>query len=111
MSEFNRSPPCRHDGINRLTNEAIASDPAGGNGAVAYGLDPVGNRLTANSTVPRISTSISGYDADDLMSTETYDSNGNTTSIGGKTFAYDSENRMTSMNGGAVRIVYDAFRE
>ena len=68
-----------YDGINRLTNEAIASDPSGGNGAVAYGLDPVGNRLSASSTLPRISTSIAGYSADDLMSTENYDTNGNTT--------------------------------
>ena len=39
---------------------------------------------------------------------KTYDSNGNTLTTGGKTFAYDSENRLKSMNGGAVSIVYDS---
>ena len=41
--------------------------------------------------------------------TETYDANGNTLSTGGKNFAYDSENHLTSMNGGAVSVIYDAF--
>ena len=31
----------------------------------------------------------------------------NTLTTGGKTFAYDSENRLTTMNGGAVSLVYD----
>jgi RHS repeat-associated protein len=102
-----RSVQWSYDGIYRLTNEAIASDPAGGNGAVDYGLDPVGNRLSSTSSLPRISTSISGYDSDDLMSTESYDANGNTVTSGGRTFAYDSENHLTSMNNGGVTIIYD----
>jgi RHS repeat-associated protein len=44
-----------------------------------------------------------------MTSAETYDANGNTLTSGGRNFAYDSENRLTSMNGGAVRIVYDGF--
>ena len=32
-----------YDGIYRLTNEIIASDPAHENGSISYGLDPVGN--------------------------------------------------------------------
>ena len=102
-----RSVQWSYDGIYRLTNEAIASDPAGGNGAVDYGLDPVGNRLSSTSSLPRISTSISGYDSDDLMSAESYDANGNTVTSGGRTFAYDSENHLTSMNNGGVTIIYD----
>jgi hypothetical protein len=30
-----------------------------------------------------------------VLSTETYDSNGNTLTTGGKNFAYDSENHLT----------------
>jgi YD repeat-containing protein len=41
--------------------------------------------------------------------TTTYDPNGNVTSTGGKTFTYDAENHLVSMNGGAVTLVYDAF--
>ena len=47
------------------------------------------------------------YNADDQLSTETYDANGNTLTTGGKTFAYDSENHLVSMNGGAVTLSYD----
>jgi RHS repeat-associated protein len=97
-----------YDGIYRLTNEAIASDPAGGNGSVGYVLDPVGNRTSDASTIPSISALTSSYNADDeILSAETYDANGNTLTTGGRTFAYDSENRLTSMNGGAVSVIYD----
>ena len=98
-----------YDGINRLTNEAITDAPGGKNGTVAYGLDPVGNRLSTTSSVSGVSSGTFGYNADDQLATETYDANGNTLTAGGKTFTYDSENRITSMNSGAVSIVYDAF--
>jgi RHS repeat-associated protein len=48
-----------------------------------------------------------GYNANDEVTSETYDSNGNTLAAGGKTFAYDSENHLTSMNGGTVTLIYD----
>ncbi len=35
-----------YDGIYRLTNETIMSDPSNNNGSVSYGLDPVSNRLS-----------------------------------------------------------------
>jgi RHS repeat-associated protein len=96
-----------YDGIYRLTNEAIASDPAGKDGAVAYGLDPVGNRLSAGSTLPGIASGTFVYNIDDLLSIDTYDANGNTLTTGGRSFAYDSESRLKSMNGGAVALQYD----
>jgi len=98
-----------YNGIYQLTSEAIASDPSGADGTVTYGLDPVGNRLSANSTVPNIMSSILNYTLDDELTSEIYDANGNAISVGGKTFGYDSENRLTTMNGGAVGIVYDGF--
>ena len=100
-----------YDGIYRLTNEAISSDPEQVNGSVAYGLDPVGNRLTQGSSITGLNSGSFGYNADDEVSTETYDNNGNTLTTGGKTFAYDSENHVTSMTQGStvVTIKYDAF--
>ena len=98
-----------YDGIYRLTNEAISSDPEHVNGSVAYGLDPVGNRMTENSTLSGVNSGSFGYNADDEVSTETYDNNGNTLATGGKTFTYDSQNRLRTMNGGAVTLIYDAF--
>ena len=48
------------------------------------------------------------YDADDRMSsTEQYDNNGNTLASGARTFKYDFENRLKSMNNGAVQLQYD----
>jgi RHS repeat-associated protein len=96
-----------YDGIYRLSTETISSDPAGKNGTVGYGLDPVGNRLSANSTLSGIPTVTFGFNADDWQLSETYDSNGNVTNTGGKVFAYDSENHLTSMNGSAVALLYD----
>jgi RHS repeat-associated protein len=100
-----------YDGIYRLTNEAIASDPEHANGSVAYGLDPVGNRLTENSSIAGLSSGSFSYNSDDKVSTETYDNNGNTLATGGKNFNYDAENHLTGMSvsGTTVSIVYDAF--
>jgi RHS repeat-associated protein len=78
------------------------------NGSVGYGLDPVGNRQSASSSITGVSSGSFGYDADDRLSTETYDLNGNVTSAGGgRTLVFDSENHLISMNSGAVTIVYD----
>ena len=80
------------------------------NGAVSYGLDPVGNRTSNSSTLAGVATvSLNSFNLDDWLSRESYDANGNTTYTGGSTFAYDSENHLTSMNNGAVSILYDGF--
>jgi YD repeat-containing protein len=104
-----RSLNWTYDGIYRLTNETISLDPRSKNGSVDYGLDPVGNRLSQNSTLPGISTGSATFDANDRLSTEQYDNNGNTIQSGARSFAYDFENRLKSMtmNGNAVTIVCD----
>ncbi len=105
-----------YDGIYRITNENISADPNSKAGSVTYGLDPVGNRLSLGlsqgSNLPGILPIQSGsiaYDPDDRLSTETYDANGNTLAIGGKTFAYDFANRLKSMaaNSVSVTVQYD----
>jgi RHS repeat-associated protein len=96
-----------YDGIYRLVGESIATDPLGGDGSILYGLDPVGNRQSAVSTISGIPSEAFNFNADDELSTDTYDGNGNTTSAKGKIFQYDSENRLVSMNGGSVTLVYD----
>jgi RHS repeat-associated protein len=67
----------------------------------------VGNRLSANSTLSGVNSGSFSFNGDDLMGGESYDANGNVTSTGGKTFTYDSDNRLKSMNGGAVTLLYD----
>jgi len=100
-----------YDGIYRLTNEATTSDPTHENGSVAYSLDPVGNRLSDTSSLAGIYSGSFGYNADDEVSSEAYDNNGNTLMMGDKSFTYDAENHLTGMNvsGTSVSIVYDAF--
>jgi YD repeat-containing protein len=96
-----------YDGVYRLTNETIGSDPAKANGTVAYGLDPVGNRKSETSTIGGLDPGSFSYNLDDEASTDSYDLNGNTISTGGQALSYDSENRLTSMNGGQVTLLYD----
>jgi RHS repeat-associated protein len=105
-----RSLTWNYDGIYRLTNETISNDPAN-NGSASYGLDPVGNRLSAVSSLTSIASGSFSYNSDDEVSSETYDANGNVLSTGGMTYTYDSENHMTSAtgNGKVVTMVYDAF--
>src|SRR6516164_7107219 len=97
-----------YDGINRLTQETISSAPSGKSGNLGYGLDPVGNRTSATSTISGLAPIIGTYNADDEFNspTETYDANGNVTSTGGKNFAFDSENHLVSM-GSTVALQYD----
>ena len=104
-----------YDGIYRLTNETISGDPAnnnGNNGSATYTLDQVGNRTAASSSFNGFSPIAGSYNADDQLSSETYDSNGNTTlAANGNSYTYDSENHMTSAtgNGKTITMVYDAF--
>ncbi|HLK66752.1 MAG TPA: RHS repeat-associated core domain-containing protein [Bryobacteraceae bacterium] len=97
-----------YDGIYRLTQETITLDPHSNNGTVSYSLDPVGNRLSQTSSLPGIPTVSFTYDSDDrIFSTEQYDNNGNTIVSGARTFEYDFENRVKSMNNSAVTLQYD----
>ena len=72
-------------------------------------LDFVGNRLSATSSLNGISPVASTFNADDESANDIYDANGNATSTSGKSYTYDSENHLVTMNGGKVAIAYDAF--
>ena len=67
-----------YDNLYRLTNETIQSDPAGKSGSITYAYDPVGNRTSQTSTSPAITSGSFGYDADDRLTSDVYDANGNT---------------------------------
>ncbi len=100
-----------YDGIYRLTNETISLAPSGHNGATVYGLDPVGNRTSASSTIQDLAPISGTFNADDELASETYDANGNVTVSGVKNFTYNSQNQMTAMTSGSTSIAmaYDAF--
>ena len=96
-----------YDDLYRLTNETITNDPHGINGAVGYGYDPVGNRLSRTSTLAGVPATTSTYNANDRLTSDSYDNNGNTTSSNSNSYAYDFENHLTSLNTGAVTYIYD----
>src|SRR5690348_6634072 len=75
-----------YDDLYRLTSETVGSDPRGNNGQVTYTLDNVGNRLQRSSTLPAVVlTGLLSYDANDRVSTDSYDANGNTIQNSGQT--------------------------
>ena len=49
----------------------------------------------------------STFDANDRLNSDSYDANGNTTGSNSNSYAYDFENRLTSLNNGSVTYVYD----
>ena len=103
-----RSVTYVYNEIYRLTSESITGDanPAA-NGSITYGYDAVGNRQSRTSNIAAVPAQTFTYDANDRLSVDTYDANGNTLTGSGSTFTYDFENRIKSVNGGAVTIVYD----
>ncbi len=70
-----------YDDLYRLTSETIAG-AAAQNGTISYQYDPVGNRKQLNSTVPAIPTGLMNYDANDRITSDVYDNNGNTVNTG-----------------------------
>jgi RHS repeat-associated protein len=96
------------DNLYRLTKETVSNDPvSANNGQVSYLYDAVGNRLSRSSTVAAVPPTVHSYDANDRLATDSYDANGNTTSSNGNSYRYDFENRLTELNDGQVKMVYD----
>jgi hypothetical protein len=95
-----------YDDDYRLLSETGTSDPGGNNGSESFTYDAAGNRRTFNSTIPTMPGGMSySCDANDRLTTDSYDNNGNTTLSAGISYSYDFENRL--LMRGAVTIVYD----
>jgi hypothetical protein len=62
-----------YDSLYRLTSEAISADPHNQNGTVSYAYDSVGNRQQMASTLPPVPAGVFFYDANDRLTTDTYD--------------------------------------
>jgi RHS repeat-associated protein len=104
-----RSAAYGYDDASRLASETISGDPRGAsfNGALSYGLDGAGNRLLRVSTMAALGPQSFTYNANDEISGDTFDANGNTTASGGHTYAYDFEDRLVSKDSGAVTLQYN----
>ncbi|HWS88127.1 MAG TPA: RHS repeat-associated core domain-containing protein [Pyrinomonadaceae bacterium] len=96
-----------YDELYRLTGESVSSDPHGKDGSVSYTYDAVGNRKSRRSSLPGVADAAHEYDANDRLASDAYDANGNTLSSGGKTYRFDFEDRLTEVNGGEARFVYN----
>jgi RHS repeat-associated protein len=95
-----------YDALYRLTNETINGDLTA-NGQASYAYDAVGNRLSRTSTIPGLSATTATYNANNQLSGDTYDLNGNTIGSQGATYAYDSTNRLKSANPSGASYAYD----
>jgi len=95
-----------YDNLYRLTKETVSGD-ASSNGVVDYVYDNVGNRLSRTSTMPAVPSATYTYDANDRLTTETYDADGNLKVSNGATYNYTFEDRLSEVNGGAVSFIYD----
>jgi RHS repeat-associated protein len=105
----NRLVTYGYDNDYRLTSEAISSDPAGNNGTVNYTqYDATGNRQAMTSTLNAVPGGSFSYDANDRLTTDGYDNNGNTISQASISNIYDFENRMTQHGTGpGLLLAYD----
>ena len=76
-----------YDALYRLTNEVLSgAAPAG---SVSYKYDAVGNRTNPASSVTGVTYQTFAYADNDWLTTDVYDSNGNTRTNGPNTHAYD----------------------
>ena len=97
-----------YDPIYRLKREAVTGNPnPAKNGTVDYTHDAVGNRLSRISSLAGVLSATSSYDANDRLTSDSYDANGNTRSADGVSYTYDYEDRVKGAQGSAVRITYD----
>ena len=94
-----------YDNLYRLTNETIAGDTHSMNGAVSYAYDAVGNRTQKTSALAGYPGGLSNYNANDQLTTDTYDANGNTTASIGLGYTYDFENHL--IQAGGITYTYD----
>jgi len=113
VTELNgRTVTYTYDDLYRLTSETIAAGSgatfACGTaqcGTVGYVYDPVGNRTSMTSTLGAVPAGLWNYDANDRLTTDTYDNDGNTVSSAGIQNVYDFENHL--VQHGAITYQYD----
>ncbi len=102
-----------YDNLGRLQSEQVSGATGSSpKGQVVYSLDAVGNRLGSNSTLAGVPSASASFDANDHLTSDTYDANGNTRQSpgNGNTDTYDSFDRLVGRSNGSsgtTQIIYD----
>jgi RHS repeat-associated protein len=96
----------QYDTLYRMTNEVIVAPT---NGTLGYVYDPVGNRTNRTITGLSLTNQNFAFTTNDWLSTDSYDSNGNTTASAGQTYGYDAMDRIVAVTNGStiIAIGYD----
>ena len=108
LNSVNRTNTWAYDALYRLTNEVIGAS-SGPTGSITNKYDAVGNRTNRASSVAGVSSVTNGFNNNDQLTTDVYDSNGNTRTNGSNTYLYDVENRLTNAVVGGTNLtnIYD----
>ena len=96
-----------YDATHRLTAEAITGDSVAARNEP--GLHPRPRRQSAAADLDAGRASAGrryAYDANDRLTTDGYDPNGNTITRDGATYTYDFADRLLSKNSGEVTLLY-----
>lgn len=64
----------------------------------------MGNRTQKTFTIPGYPGGLTNYNANDQLSTDTYDNDGNTTASNGVGYVYDFENHVIQAGGGITMV-------
>ncbi|EEF63316.1 RHS repeat-associated core domain-containing protein [Pedosphaera parvula] len=108
LNGVNRTNSWSYDARFRLTNETITASAAP-TGTISSKYDSAGNRTNRTSSVAGVGSQTFNFNANDQISTDVYDSNGNTRTNGANVFFYDAENRLTNatVGGTNITVIYD----
>jgi RHS repeat-associated protein len=94
----------QYDNLYRLTNEVFNASSN-----LFYTYDAVGNRLIRQSAIVQLPTASYSYNTNDRLTTDSYDSNGNTIQSAGTNYQYDVMNHVTNVviGGDHILMTYD----
>ena len=93
-----------YDDLYRLKDENILSGSI--TGAIGYDYDVVGNRELRNSSITPIPTQVFAYDANDRVTSYTWDNNGNLLSDGTNIYTWNGKNELVRVISAGVDVSY-----
>jgi len=109
---FNATQTYTYDGLNGISGVDrlnSVSETGGSSWHQTYGYDVVGNRwLQDGLQIDPLTPTGNGYDANNHLTAWGYDARGNVNQVGGYTYQYDAENRITASQLGSNGLVLNA---